>query len=77
MLCDVMRRKMIDTGNVQLDLIIEDYLSYVRNEKKLSDNTYESYADDLDSYGKYLVKNNLRNISKVTLKDINENFISI
>ncbi len=63
---------MIDTGNVQLDLIIEDYLSYVRNEKKLSDNTYESYADDLDSYGKYLVKNNLSNISKVTLKDIND-----
>lgn len=67
-----MRNKKIDTGNVQLDLIIEDYLSYVRNEKKLSENTYESYAEDLDSYGKYLVKNNLSDISQVTLKDIND-----
>ena len=65
-------KKEIDTGSQELDLAINDYLSYIKTEKKLSSNTCENYLDDLDSYGKYLVKNKITDIREVTLKNIND-----
>lgn len=49
---------------------IDDYLSYVKFEKKLSENTYESYKLDLISFNNYLSEDVSRQF-----KDLNENDI--
>ncbi len=67
-----MKKKIIDTGNIEIDDIINDYLTYIKTEKKLSVNTYDNYLDDLDSYGKYIVQKKINDFNNITLKMVNE-----
>ena len=55
----------------KLEILIEDYLSYIKLEKKLSKNTILNYKLDLDNYQVYLKKNRITNPNKITLNDIN------
>lgn len=50
---------------------IDDYISYIKLEKKLAKNTIESYKFDLDSYQKFLRKNKIYNPQDIKLTDIN------
>jgi len=50
---------------------IDEYLTYIKLEKKLSKNTILNYKLDLDSYINYLEKNGITNLNKITLDDIN------
>ena len=51
---------------------IDDYISYIKLEKKLAKNTIESYKFDLDSYFSYLEKNNIKSVLDIKLKNIND-----
>ena len=51
---------------------IDDYLSYIQLEKKLSRNTISSYQFDLTRYRIYLEKKGIFDASLITLDDINE-----
>ena len=55
----------------KLEILIEDYLSYIKLEKKLSKNTILNYKLDLDNYQVYLKKNRITNPNNITLNDIN------
>ena len=55
----------------KLEILIEDYLSYIKLEKKLSKNTILNYKLDLDNYQDYLKKNRITNPNNITLNDIN------
>ena len=55
----------------KLEILIEDYLSYIKLEKKLSKNTVLNYKLDLDNYQVYLKKNRITNPNNITLNDIN------
>ena len=48
----------------KLEILIEDYLSYIKLEKKLSKNTILNYKLDLDNYQVYLKKN------RITLQNV-------
>lgn len=50
---------------------IEDYLNYIKFEKKLSDNTYNSYKFDLIEFNNYIELNKL-NINSLIEKDLND-----
>ena len=62
---------MNDNKNDKLEILIEDYLSYIKLEKKLSKNTILNYKLDLDNYQEYLKKKGITNSNKITLNDIN------
>lgn len=49
---------------------IEDYISYVTIERRLSKNTVESYNKDLYKYSEYLYKKKILDAKNVTTKDI-------
>ena len=51
---------------------IEDYLTYIKLEKKLSKNTIENYRLDLESYKLFLFKKKIDDPNKITLELINE-----
>lgn len=46
------------------DLEVEKYLEYLKYERKLSDNTYQSYENNLKQFKKYLIDNDIVNSSK-------------
>lgn len=46
------------------DLEIEKYLEYLKYERKLSDNTYQSYENNLKQFKKYLIDKDIVNSSK-------------
>jgi len=52
-----------------MDKQITDFLNYLQNDKKVSDNTLQSYRRDIVQYQKYIEENNI-NYSKVKNEDI-------
>ena len=50
----------------------QEYITYIKLEKKLSNNTIINYELDLDSYICYLKKININNLNNVTLDIIND-----
>ncbi len=50
---------------------IESFLEFIQNDKKLSDNTLQSYRRDIMQYEKYVEENNI-NYTKVKQKDIKD-----
>lgn len=49
---------------------VSDYLSYIRFEKKLSQNTYESYKLDLETFINYLESKKINNLNILTEQHI-------
>lgn len=49
---------------------IKQFLDFLQNEKKLSNNTLQSYNRDINQYKEYLEKNNI-NYLKVDNEQIN------
>lgn len=54
-----------------MDKQIADFLEFIENDKKLSDNTLQSYRRDILQYKKYVEANDI-NYSKVKTEDIKE-----
>ena len=52
---------------------IKLFLDFLKNDKKLSENTLQSYRRDIVQYSNYLKHNKLE-YTEVTEKDINEIF---
>lgn len=50
---------------------IDEYLTYIKLEKKLSKNTIDNYKLDLISYITYLENNNIKKLKDITLDNIN------
>ena len=50
---------------------IQEFLSYMENDKKLSENTLQSYRRDVLQFQEYVESNKL-NYSKIKSDDINE-----
>ncbi len=53
---------------MELDINIEKYLDYLKYEKKLSNNTYESYKDNLKMFQNFFDKKNILQLGKEDLK---------
>ncbi|MFH1525110.1 MAG: site-specific tyrosine recombinase XerD [Bacteroidota bacterium] len=53
---------------------LKEYLSYVKIEKDLSDNTVESYKSDLKKFLEYLAVQKIADLNAVTSKTISEYF---
>lgn len=51
---------------------IEEYISYIKLEKKLSKNTIFNYQLDLINYISYLEKNNIKSVLDIKITDIND-----
>lgn len=51
---------------------IDDYISYIKLEKKLSKNTIINYQFDLNNYYFYLKQIGIDNVNKIKLSNINE-----
>jgi len=59
----------------ELDKDIEDYLSYISIDRRLSKDTINSYTYELNTFKKFLIKEKITKIEEVSKKDI-ENYIS-
>jgi len=59
-------------SNFQLK--VKDYLDYVRLERRLSINTYDSYKNDLDKYYLYCRRRNIKDVRLIT-KDIIRDYL--
>jgi integrase/recombinase XerD len=55
--------------NNELYKYIKDYLEYIKYERRLSENTYNSYKLDLDKYSIYLNELGIKNAKQIT-KDV-------
>lgn len=53
-----------------IDSILEDYSKYIKEEKKLSNNTIIAYLRDISCFNKYLKETSLK-----TIKDVNKTII--
>ena len=51
---------------------IKEFITYIKLEKKLSNNTIINYELDLNNYINYLEEHNINSLNKVTLDDIND-----
>ena len=51
---------------------IKEFITYIKLEKKLSNNTIINYEFDLENYFNYLKKHNIHSLDKITLDDIND-----
>ena len=51
-----------------------DYIDYIKYEKKLSEETIKNYKYDLKKYIEYIKENNITDINKIKTKDI-ENYL--
>ena len=49
---------------------INDYIDYLKYEKKLSEETYKNYHYDLNDFQVFLKKENISDIKRITLNDI-------
>lgn len=58
-----------------IDLEIEKYLEYLKYERKLSDNTYQSYENNLKQFKKYLIDSNIETNSKDVSTEILKEFL--
>ena len=47
------------------ELIMNEYIDYMENEKELTSNTLEAYKRDIIQFENYLVKNNINNLTDV------------
>lgn len=47
------------------DLIVNNFLQYLNKERRLSDNTLESYSRDISQFNEYLVENDLPNFIEI------------
>ena len=54
-----------------MDDDIKEFITYIKLEKKLSQNTIDNYKLDLIDYVNYLKKNNIEDIQDVSINDIN------
>ena len=66
----------MDTNNEIYRYII-DYLEYIKFERRLSDNTYNSYKNDLDKYYMYLKEKRIIKINQITKELIKNYFIKL
>jgi len=64
-------------SNNELLKCIDDYLQYIKYERRLSDNTYMSYKQDLDKYYIYLNELNITKIKQITKEIIKNYFINL
>lgn len=51
---------------------INEYLDYVKFERRLSDNTYNTYKNDLVKYSSFLKKRNITSANQISSKDIRD-----
>ena len=51
---------------------IKEFITYIKLEKKLSNNTIINYELDLNSYIKYIKEHNIKSLNNITLENIND-----
>lgn len=59
------------TGEKTMKNSIDEYISYIEDVKKASNNTVLSYRRDLKRFCEYMVKNNVTSVDKITSTMIN------
>lgn len=52
--------------------MLEEYINYIKYERKLSDETVKNYTYDLNRFNNYLKENNIKSFEHVTTKIIEE-----
>jgi len=57
---------------MEINEAIENYINYLKFERRMSKNTYNSYRHDLDFYNEFLNKKNIIKINKIEKKDIED-----
>lgn len=63
-----------DVKTYALDSELDEYLSYISIDRRLSKETVKSYSYELKEFRAFLIKNKITSIRDVTLKDI-ENYL--
>ena len=51
---------------------IKEFITYIKLEKKLSNNTIINYELDLNNYIKYIKEHNIKSLNNITLENIND-----
>ena len=60
-----------------MNIFLKEYLSILKFEKNLSENTIQSYRNDLSSFIKFLEKYNVSDPSEIKQKHLSEFFKSL
>lgn len=55
-----------------MEILVNEYLEYLRDKKKVSDNTFSSYRRDLKKLVQYLIEQDILDLTKVTSDTIQE-----
>lgn len=63
--------------NNEIVKYIQEYLDYIKYERRLSNNTYNSYKNDLEKYYIFLEEQNISKINKITKETIREYLINL
>ena len=59
-------------GELEMDMLVDEYLRYLRDKKQVSDNTFSSYRRDIKKLIQYLSERDIREITKVRSDTIRE-----
>lgn len=60
-----------------MDSFVEQYILYLRTDKKTADNTVKAYSRDLDKLCGYFEKNKLYDLTRITFTDLNSYILSL
>lgn len=60
-----------------MDSFVEQYILYLRTDKKTADNTVKAYSRDLNKLCGYFAKNKLYDLTRITFTDLNSYILSL
>lgn len=60
-----------------MENFVEQYILYLRTDKKTADNTVKAYRRDLEKLCGYFAKNKLYDLTKITFTDLNSYILSL
>ena len=60
-----------------MDSFVEQYILYLRTDKKTADNTVKAYSRDLDKLCGYFAKNELYDLTRITFTDLNSYILTL
>lgn len=60
-----------------MDSFVEQYILYLRTDKKTADNTVKAYSRDLDKLCGYFAKNKLYDLTRITFTDLNSYILTL
>jgi len=57
------------------DIFIKEYLTYLKLEKNLAENTIKSYQTDINSFFNFLIDKRIKDLNNINTKNLNDFFV--